>query len=1172
MRLLRGLECILLAVLSGGIGGESSGQEMLPPSATMSATGSATGSATMSAAKSGLTLERVESLRKEAEESTELDEETKKKVAELCRSALTELQRAAELEARGRKCEADAAAVGRQVSQIRRRLSELKRREREHPQGTGLQELEQELSALEPQFAAKKKALVAAEGEPTSRAQQRREMRARLATIPASLEETAKQAESLPADEHAVVTAARKMESAARQLALNNEAPAIENELAKFDAEDAADLVRLQRDLCTQEVLVAERQVELLRDRIKTVRADAALQAVRKARDEAIAADPILKSYAEHNRQLAEMARAITQQFDEADRSLKAAKKDHDQLVRQFEQTRKKVESVGLTSSVGALLRKQRAALPDARKQRTAVTSRRETIDETQYKLLEYDDERQELADPELQVQRILGSTHMQRAQDRELLEVAAREVLERKREYLDSLIRNSNTYFDTLVELDTTEQQIIVLVEQYQQYIDQRVLWIRSGNLLTSEWRPDSSDHWFTSGRRWLEVPQRLWSDFRKNPLLYPVALLVLAVLHQRRRHFRRELRQIGEAAQRPTCRHFGPTLRALALTFGLAALWPGFVGFIAWRLNVAAQGELFAKAVGYGLGCLCAMWLPLELFRQICHAQGLAEAHFGWPSSATQLLRGNLRLLILLGLPLTFVTSTFFTSDPSHGRDAIERTCFILEAAVFALFIRRVLRPGGGVFKEYIAYHQGGWIDRLEYFWFWLGVTGPLLLAGLAFWGYYYTAQVLSWRLYATMCFVAALVLVRAMLLRLILVRRRKLSIEQARERASAAAQAGEQTTAMPAGIVTEQPQADLSAHSLQTQRLLTTGMLATTLVGLWLIWVEVLPALSMLDRWPLWTITTTVHAAETRALPTTRPNLDQPPAAEPAAEPAATPTRYQRTSITFSNVALAVLIAVITFVSARNVPGLLEISVLQRLPLDASVRYAVTSLVSYGIVLLGAIVACSNIGLRWSQIQWLATALTFGLAFGLQEIFANFMAGLIILFERPIRVGDIVTVDNVSGVVSRIRIRATSITNWDRKEYVVPNKEFITGRLLNWTLSDQVNRIVINVGIAYGSDTEKAREVLLRIANEHPLILKEPKSMATFENFGDNSLNLTLRTFLPNMENRLQVIHDLHTAIDKQFRQAGIEIAFPQRDLHIRSIPDALATALSPRRKAA
>jgi potassium efflux system protein len=173
----------------------------------------------------------------------------------------------------------------------------------------------------------------------------------------------------------------------------------------------------------------------------------------------------------------------------------------------------------------------------------------------------------------------------------------------------------------------------------------------------------------------------------------------------------------------------------------------------------------------------------------------------------------------------------------------------------------------------------------------------------------------------------------------------------------------------------------------------------------------------------------------------------------------------------------------------------------------------------------------------------------------------MFANFVAGLVILLERPIRVGDVVTVDDITGVVSRIRIRATSITNWDRKEYVVPNKEFITGRLLNWTLSDKINRIVINVGLAYGSDTEQARELLLQVADEHPLILKDPPSVATFEGFGDNSLNLSLRTFLPTLDNRLEVIHQLHTAIDRAFRQAGLEIAFPQRDLHIRSYPAAL-----------
>ena len=179
------------------------------------------------------------------------------------------------------------------------------------------------------------------------------------------------------------------------------------------------------------------------------------------------------------------------------------------------------------------------------------------------------------------------------------------------------------------------------------------------------------------------------------------------------------------------------------------------------------------------------------------------------------------------------------------------------------------------------------------------------------------------------------------------------------------------------------------------------------------------------------------------------------------------------------------------------------------------------------------------------------------------GLQEVFANFVSGLIILLEGPIRVGDIVTVDDVTGVVSRIRIRATSITNWDRKEYVVPNKEFITGRLLNWTLSNQTCRLVINVGVAYGSDTEKSRSLLLKVAKNHPRILEEPEPLAIFEGFGDSTLNLTLRCYIAEIENRMPTISELHTAIDKEFKNAGIEIAFPQRDIHIRTIEQPLKT---------
>jgi potassium efflux system protein len=220
----------------------------------------------------------------------------------------------------------------------------------------------------------------------------------------------------------------------------------------------------------------------------------------------------------------------------------------------------------------------------------------------------------------------------------------------------------------------------------------------------------------------------------------------------------------------------------------------------------------------------------------------------------------------------------------------------------------------------------------------------------------------------------------------------------------------------------------------------------------------------------------------------------------------------------------------------------------TVLERLRIDAAGRFAISTLARYAIVIVGLVSASSTIGIGWAKVQWLATALTFGLAFGLQEIFANFIAGLIILFERPVRVGDMVTIDNVTGVVSRIRIRATTITDSDRKEFIVPNKEFITGRTLNWTLSDTINRVVIHVGVAYGSDTELAREILLKAAHEHPAVLRDPPPSASFEEFGDSSLKLVLRCFLPNLSERTRVIHELHTAINRELTVHGIEITPP------------------------
>jgi potassium efflux system protein len=174
--------------------------------------------------------------------------------------------------------------------------------------------------------------------------------------------------------------------------------------------------------------------------------------------------------------------------------------------------------------------------------------------------------------------------------------------------------------------------------------------------------------------------------------------------------------------------------------------------------------------------------------------------------------------------------------------------------------------------------------------------------------------------------------------------------------------------------------------------------------------------------------------------------------------------------------------------------------------------------------------------------------------GLGFGLQEIVANFISGLIVLFERPFRVGDTVTVGEVHGTVTRIRIRATTIQDWDRKELIVPNKEFITGQLINWSLTDNLIRFKVPVGIAYGSDTDLAEKLLLKVAKSNPLVKKTPEPKAVFLSFGDNALNFEVRVYVGSIDDWVPMMHEMNRAIDKEFRQAGISIAFPQRDVHL------------------
>ncbi|MFN2375569.1 MAG: mechanosensitive ion channel domain-containing protein, partial [Candidatus Binatia bacterium] len=316
---------------------------------------------------------------------------------------------------------------------------------------------------------------------------------------------------------------------------------------------------------------------------------------------------------------------------------------------------------------------------------------------------------------------------------------------------------------------------------------------------------------------------------------------------------------------------------------------------------------------------------------------------------------------------------------------------------------------------------------------------------------------------------------------------------------------------------------------------------------------VWADVFPALRFFEKVEMWSVEGTVEqtvgtgdAARVESLPV-------------------------RVPVTLANLMIALLGAVLAVVGARNLPGVLELTVLSRLGLDRGLRYAIAMVSRYTVFVVGAVVAFDNLGVGWSKVQWLVAAVSVGLGFGLQEIFGNFVSGLIILFERPVRVGDMVTIDGMTGTVHRIEMRATTILDFDRKELIVPNKDLITGKLLNWSLHDPMVRIVIPVGVAYGSDTTAVQRILLEVAQQCATVLVSPAPIAAFTAFGDSALEFELRVYLTSSDHLVTARHEILMGIDRRFRGAGIEIPFPQRDLHVKSVDAAMATTLAGSRQA-
>ena len=247
---------------------------------------------------------------------------------------------------------------------------------------------------------------------------------------------------------------------------------------------------------------------------------------------------------------------------------------------------------------------------------------------------------------------------------------------------------------------------------------------------------------------------------------------------------------------------------------------------------------------------------------------------------------------------------------------------------------------------------------------------------------------------------------------------------------------------------------------------------------------------------------------------------------------------------------------LIIILSFAASWLIQRVLRRGVFARVRLKQGAQEAICRILHYGILFLGTFIAIDQTGINLTALAAIGAVLMVGLGIGLQNITSNFISGLILLFERPVQVGDFVEVSGVQGTVRAIRARSTMVETQDNVSIIVPNSNFISENVTNWSYRDEKVRIHVNVGVSYGADVDLVAETLLRVSAAHPEVLQDPEPKIQFLTFGDSSLNFVLLVWIDAPARQYFVRSDLNFAVVKAFREENITIPFPQRDLHLRS----------------
>lgn len=893
-------------------------------------------------------------------------------------------------------------------------------------------------------------------------------------------------------------------------------------ELAKLDAQTQLrrqelagnsllqDLGNSRRTLLDERIKRLEQELLDLQNLINEKRRNLSEQAVAEQSREAEKAgsDTLLARESAMNLKLSDYLLNATDRLNELTRLNLQTKQQLDSLSQSDQALAEQISVLQGSLLLSRILYKQQQALPTLQ----IDSSLPDQIADLRLYQFELNQQREAINNPSVYVDKLL-SNHTEDA-NTPALRTDLLDIINTRRELIDRLNRELNTLLNESITLQLNQKQLQTTAETLRATLDEQMFWIPSNKPLDLEWFK-SVPHLLE--RQIAELPwganlRQLAAGLTERPLLFLPLLLLITVLLWRRSYLYRKLGELHQDIghfKRDSQLH---TPMAIMLNVLLALPGTLLLALCGFALQMDARGQ--NANLGEALFQMAQAWLVFYTVYRILADGGVAELHFRWGHAQVAFLHKQVRRLGLVVMALVAVVTVAKHQPAGLGDDVIGLTVVLSCYALMVWLLYKTLLTGPA--------REHGSAFRLL-----IGVALSLLPLALIIavgFGYYYTALKLSDRLITTLYLLMIWLIIEATFIRGLSVAARRLAYQRAlsKRQAQSSKEGGE-----GADIVIEEPTLDIEQVNQQSLRLIRLSLLGAFIFSLYWVWADLISVFAYLDNIALYEYSSGTGDAAVLV------------------------------PISLSDVLGALIIIGITLALGRNLPGLLEVLVLSRLKLAQGSAYATTTLLSYAIFGIGFVITLSTLGVSWDKLQWLVAALSVGLGFGLQEIFANFISGLIILFERPVRIGDVVTIGNLSGTVSKIRIRATTITDFDRKEIIVPNKTFVTDQLINWSLNDTVTRVIVKIGLAYESDLALARKLMMQAAIENPRVLRDPEPLLFFLTISASTFDYELRFHVRELGDRNAATDEILTRIALSFREHNVEMAFNQVDVLIKNL---------------